>query len=364
MFFSVTLQPDPRFPHQHPVNQFWFNCDSGWQKQGSSFSKGYQDNFCQVNLDADRAWLAHNEFRTFPLWYEPGCMTNLPRGDLQQAWANITVSMDSSGEITVKKHQLDLTVPTRTLTQDQAVSEIKTILDLKAQEFQALSPQNVKFYCSGGCDTMLLYVLARAHGLDFELLTDGHYESDGFTRTNQHTLDQFWAYKQIHHWTEPTWLATGSCGDEYFLRGPAAIALITAWYDIDFAEVLKANPEAYHFHYFNKYPEVWAIAWQDRHNVRRTLPMRAALNHKVLNNLANDHQHWHLGNTLTWTPFHNLDIVKILLQLDITDLMGQFVDATISKQLISRYDARAVDYISTYKNVNSQENIKKLLENQ
>lgn len=360
----MTLQPDSRFPCQQQLNGFWFNSDPGWQQHSQSFYKGYQDNFCQVNLTADQAWLAHNEFRTFPLWYEPGCITNLPRGELQQAWANIDVSMDPTGQITINKKALNFTVPTGSLTRDQAVDQIKAILDRSAQEFKALSPQNLKFYSSGGCDTMLLYVLARAHDLDFELLTDSHYEPDSFTRANQHILDQFWAYKQIHHWTNPTWLATGSCGDEYFLRGPAVISLITAWYDIDFEQALKANPDAYHFHYFNKYHDLWAQGWRDRQATRQALPIRAALNHKILNNLANDHQHWHLGTTLTWTPFHNLDIVKILLRCEITDLMSQFLDGALSKQLIARYDPRAVDYISTYKNVNSQENIKKLLENQ
>ena len=363
MFFSVTLQPDSRFPCQQQIQSFWFNSDPGWQQHENSFYKGYQDNFCQVNFDANQVSVAHNEFRTFPLWYEPGCLTNLPRENLQQAWANIEVSMDSTGQITINKRVLNYSVPTETLTLDQAVDRIQAILDRSAQEFKALGPNNLKFYCSGGCDTMLLYVLGQAHGLDFELLTDTQYEQDSFTRTNQQTLDQFWAYKQIHHWTQPSWLATGSCGDEYFLRGPSAIAMITSWYDIDFEQVLQANPTAYHFYYFNKYQSLWADSWKDRQATKRTLPIRAALNHKILNNLANDHQHWHLGNTLTWTPFHNLDIVKILLQCNIDDLMGQFLDAAISKRLIARYDARALGWLSTYKNINSQENIKKLLEN-
>lgn len=368
MFFSVALEPDNKFPNQQQAGKFWFNSDNGWLQQihdqTVTFYKGYQDNFCQVTVAPDMVTLQHNEFRTFPLWYKFGCVTNLCGDGLEQAWANIELSMNSTGQVTVTKQRLNLDIADQPLEVWQAVDQIKAILDRTAQEFKQNNPQNVKFYVSGGCDTMLLYVMACAHNLDFELLTNSHYEFDSFTTVNQNRLKQFWAYKQIHHWLTPTWLATGSCGDEYFLRGPAAIAQITAWHDIDFQQELESNSQAYHYHYFKKYTALWSENWQDRARLKKLLPTRNALNQWVLNSLANDHQHWHLGHTLTWTPFHNLDIVKILLQLDITDLMGQFVDATISKQLIARYDTRAVDYISTYKNVNSQENIKKLLENQ
>jgi len=77
--------------------------------------------------------------------------------------------------------------------------------------------------------------------------------------------------------------------------------------------------------------------------------------------LINDHQHWHLGHTITWTPLMNIEIVKILLQCTLEDLLPQFLDAEISKILIARYDTSLLQAISQYKNYNSGENLKYLV---
>ena len=42
-----------------------------------------------------------------------------------------------------------------------------------------------------------------------------------------------------------------------------------------------------------------------------------------------DHQHWHLENTLTFTPFKDIEITKLILQLAPEDLIKHFKDAVI-----------------------------------
>lgn len=49
---------------------------------------------------------------------------------------------------------------------------------------------------------------------------------------------------------------------------------------------------------------------------------------------VNDYQHWHLGNTLTWTPLRDLEIYKMFLRLDVDSAISQIMDSTISLQLI------------------------------
>ena len=96
--------------------------------------------------------------------------------------------------------------------------------------------------------------------------------------------------------------------------------------------------------------------------VHHHLFQKSSLNNQVLNILANDYQHWHLGNTLTWTPYKDIKIVKILLQCPIDELIPQLLDGRLSKDLIIDYNPAIIDYLSEYKNHNARENLPKLHE--
>jgi hypothetical protein len=355
MFFSVGPDIDRRFPNNHQINNLWVNCDNGWQRTNNSFYKGYEDNYCQITVDFKDAIIEHSRLRSFPLFYQTGTVTNLD-STLTPAWTDDAVSINVSGKVTVTKIDIDLTVPSKTLTVDQAVQQIRQQLDATLTQV----PDDIKLFCSGGVDTLLLYAMLSAHH-PFELVVDEHYEPDEFTKTNQLTLSKFWGYQQIHHWTVPTWLATGSHGDEYFLRGPAAIAMLTAWHNINFGQLLADNPDCYHYKYFNRYPELWTDSWINRAQLQEQYPTVELLNRQVLNTLVNDHQHWHLGNTITWTPFKNIELVKILLQCNIADLLPQFLDGQITKTVIKQYSPELLEFVSKYKNYNSQEHLTKLV---
>jgi len=350
MFFSVSTSVDRRFPNNYQINNMWVNCDNGWQRTDNMFYKGYADNYCRITV-SDTAIIEHSSPRSFPIWYQPGIITNLDTLD-SQAWSDCSVSMDMLGNVTVIKLDIDLTIPTEILTIAQAQERIRHLLDEKVKQV----PGNIKLFCSGGVDTLLLYGMLNS----FELITDEHYEHDAFTNNNQELLQKFWAYKQIHHWTASAWLATGSHGDEYFLRGPAIIAVLTAWHDINFGQLLANNPDCYHYHHFNKYSELWKNSWDNRHKLKEEYPTMNLLHNQVLNILVNDYQHWHLGNTLTWTPFKDIDIARILLSCNINELIPQFLDARLSKDLIIDYNSNIIDYLSQYKNHNSKENLPKL----
>jgi hypothetical protein len=353
MFFTISTNIDTKFPNNHFIDKLWINLDNGWTRSGPTFFKGYQDNFCKIIVDSAGARIEHSVNRSFPLWCEHGLISNLNPATTQ-VWSDDTVRIDSLGRITLGKLDIDLTMPTEVLTVQQAVDRIGQILDSKINAV----PYGVKLFCSGGMDTLLLYSMLP----EFELVTEEHFDPDQFTDANKSSLQQFWSYNQIHHWTSPTWLATGSHGDEYFLRGPAAIGMLTAWHDINFGQLLSENPDCYHYHHFSKYSDLWSSSWGNRHQLRQAYPSIEDLNRQILNMLVNDYQHWHLGNTLTWTPFKDLAIAKILLQCPVQELIPQFLDAKISKDLIVAYNPQIVSYVSKYKNHNSSENIPKLVE--
>jgi hypothetical protein len=364
MFFSITGQQDNRFPNHQMVGRRWFNSDNGWQTSNNSFYKGYQDNFCRIVVADEQIKVEHNTYRSFPLWHDQHTVTNLPGSGLTPAWADDQVILQSNGTIEISKTQLDLTVPDKQLDTDQALLLITELLDAKVQHLKHSISTPIKLFCSGGLDTMLLYAMLNYHQVPYDLILDSWYEQDQFTSQNATALDQLWAYRQIHHWSTPTWLATGSCGDEYFLRGPAVLALVTAWNNIDFESLLQDHTDCYHHHYFAKYSSLWKENWQSRDQLRTKYASVADLNRQILNILVNDHQHWHLGNTATWTPFNDIEITRILLQCRTQDLLPQFLDGQLTKRLISHYDPSALGLISHYKNQNPQQNLKKALQNQ
>jgi hypothetical protein len=360
MFFSVGSSHDPRFPNNFQIGKLWINVDHGWQRNDSTFFKGYADNYCYITVDSQGLTFQHSQPRSFPLWHNHKDVTNLPCDVIKTSvWADDVITVDPQGCVQVNKSVLDLSVPQTQLSVDQALTQIRQQLDKSAHSLYKYRINNLKLFCSGGLDTFLLYALLTHHSIPFELLIDEHYEWDEFNLINNEVLQSFWSYQQIHHWHDPTWLATGSCGDEYFMRGPTVIAMLTAWHDINMIDVLNQNTQAYHYHYFNRYTDLWQSAWESRQSLQDECATREDLNQRILNNLVNDYQYWHLGNTITWTPFKNIDIAKILLQCNIRDLLPQFMDGSVTKQLIAYYKPQLLEFVSQYKNHNSQQHLEK-----
>ena len=359
MFFSIGSELDVRFPNNQKVGRLWVNHDHGWQQPAQDiFYKGYSENYCEIATHAQGIEINHNKHRSFPLWYSNNFVTNLPAQQfLKSAWIDEHVTINNHGRVTTSKISIELSVNPVPLSIDQAVQQIKKQLDTSVQQLNKCNPENLKLFCSGGIDTFLLYSMLCFHQVQFDLVQNEYFVVDLFTNTNQQVLESFWGYKQIHHWTTVTWLATGSCGDEYLLRGPAVIAMLTAWHNIDFRQLLNQSTDKYHYYHFGKYNKLWQDSWNARYQLREQYPTQELLNRQILNILLNDHQHWHLGKTITWTPFNNIEIVKILLRCNIDDLLLQFTDGSLSKQLIIDYAPHVLQFISTYKNYNNKEKL-------
>ena len=386
MFFSITQEPDLRFPNQCQVNHAWFNSDNGWTRLdsailGTVFYKGYCDtrsmaavvndfdhagaytgNYCVVQFTLDRIILRHSRNRSFELWYSDTCITNLPTEDVTtNIWASHEVHIDRDWQLTLTPVVTDRLPLPEKLTIDQAVEKIGQLLDQSVQKFFTHNDPDLRLYFSGGIDTLLLYSLLEHNQKPFTVVPYTFYEQDEFTTKNHDALSLLWNYQQIHHWNTPAWLATGSHGDEYFLRGPEIVAMLTAWHDINFLDIIKEYPESYHYTYYLKKPEIWEGYWNQRYHLREQYPTEELLHKQIINFLLNDYQYFHLGNTLTWTPYKDINIVRILLQCPITELIPQFLNADLNRRLIARTDKSLLTALSKHKNHNSNENVMMLL---
>jgi hypothetical protein len=164
-------------------------------------------------------------------------------------------------------------------------------------------------------------------GADFELIGYDHVDHDYFYRENSHLIKNFWGYSQIHHWQQPCVLTSGAPGDEFMLRSPTTANLFLLRNNTGIPYLLEKYPNCLHHPYFS----------QEKHTKLFESQQSAAQDASdwaLCNIVANDWQHWHLGNTLTWTPLRDLEIFKILLRLPLTHAIDQIMNSEFSCRLI------------------------------
>lgn len=360
MFFSATKQN----------NKWIFESDPGWHRYGDIWAKGYAcdctleqaaanydftqpcmmpGNFCLVKINQSTLQLGHNLHRSFPLWANDECVSNFqPIGE--PVWADKLLTVDSTG----MQHQ-QINMPkslTESLTLDQVTDKILDRVFDHARRFLKHNQLPINIFRSGGLDTTFLYALVTHLGVDFTEPKEPIVESNPWLEQHQLELRPFWGYQQIHHWNTPNILLSGSHGDEYFLRGPNVISMIMAWHDIDFVKILDQNPDAYHHWYFSKPKnlELFVSGFQERSVLKKQYPTWTTLCDQIINILSNDHQHWHLGETLTWTPQKDLDIARWALCLPIEDLIQNSLHGSLTRNCIRRIFPEALDSVTMHKN--------------
>jgi hypothetical protein len=171
-----------------------------------------------------------------------------------------------------------------------------------------------------------------------------HIDYDHFWKSNSHHLEKFWGYNQIHHWNEPTVLASGAPGDEFMLRSPTTASMYLQFHQLNIPDLLQANPNCLHRDYFSQVKNLNAI--QKPYAVARQEHMVW----DVCNILVNDWQHWHIGNTLTWTLLRDIEVLKLLLRIPVESAIGQIINSNLSAELIERNIPGATAWISDQKN--------------
>ena len=389
MFFSInTLDNDNRFPNNYIHNGFYISIDEGWKYKYLSdtviFYKGYCDtdnleniilefltdktprfsgNFCIIVVEPNSVTVTHDLNRSFPLFvYQKNTITNLPYSNLEMQRVFGDRYLSLTRDLIVEHYfNWNLINVESTITLDTFLE--KTINILKNKTTSLTDKNNIKIFLTGGVDTMLCYALLEKFLGDknFELISYEHIDYDNFLYTNMSNINSsFWGYSQIHHWKEPTILASGAFGDEYFMRGPSTAALWAAWHNVDMLHLLETKASGYHTDYFlrDKNKKIFREYWNERYSIREQYSSKSDLNEQILNMLNNDHQQWHLGNTLTWTPLKEPAITKMILELPKNDIIDQLLYAKLNFELISLLNRNLLNYISGCKNQNTFEKIK------
>lgn len=383
MFFSIAQQHKTNFSHFYKLGEFHISTDAGWNifrvGQYQCVYKGYVDtntiisamdqiihqtdpellgNFCVFVYNSDTGILAikSDKYRGFPIYIKSGNeVTNLVASG-HIAWTDSLIEINPDMTINETKFDVIGEIDTSYITVDEVVEKINTILVNKTKNFLSTNVLPIKSHLSGGVDSLLVYSYLQRYTDNYEMVKCAYIDYDEFWLKNSGTLKNFWGYSQIHHWNKPCVLTSGAPGDEFMLRSPVTIDLFLKLQERNMIALLD-QPRwqgCLHYTYFNR-PKHYAIFADNS-----PLPIwdRKEMIWHLCNILVNDWQHWHIGNTLTWTPLRDLEITKLLLRLPVDNALGQIMNSDISCRLIEQNKSGLRSVISDQKNSgNSMKNL-------
>jgi len=373
MFFEISKIKNQNYPNNYQLkNDIIFNCDLGWQrieyKHYVIFFKGYRldsiedeefyesmlhdptprfhGNFFCVIAD-DTITITNDKHRGSPLQYvQNQKITNLEQ-DLTPAWSNKYLTVDPLLTVT-EKHFSPYTCSYDEIDYDSALDQVDKILCDSFETFLSQNNKPLKVFLSGGIDTLTMYSYINKFTKNYELVDYEYKKFTHFYRKNWDTkITKYWGYNQIHSWGDvPTVLLTGGCGDEFFLRGPAMLSVLAEHHGIDTLALVEKNTQCYHSHYLSKE--------KNRHYFSTKKPFDTSSKKNtvayIMNNLINDHQHWHIDETICFTPFKNIAIPGIILNLPKQNVIEQLLEAQFNKDLIIRNNPDDLRLLSTSKN--------------
>jgi hypothetical protein len=375
MFFSISQQPETNFSHCYQLGNFYINTDAGWNQitvqQYQIVYKGYSDlysikdavliavnesepellgNFCAIVFEpaSNSIKIKTDKYRSFPIFINSGAnVTNLIQA-AHTAWTDSLVEIHS--DITVSETKFDVigSIDTEFISVEEAVKEIDLILAEKTHSFLSHNQLPVNVFLSGGIDSLLVYSYLQRFTDQYRLIKAQHVDYDEFWLKNSNAIGKFWGYKQIHHWHDPCVLTSGAPGDELMLRSPVTVNLFLKAQNYDMAKLLEQDrwKKCLHYTYFSqsKHQEIF------QNQSPPTTWSRHDMLWNLCNILVNDWQHWHIGNTLTWTPLRDLRIIKLLLRLPVEQALGQIMNSDISRSLIENNYPGLSKCISDQKN--------------
>lgn len=356
MFFNIGHTHLENYPCHWQLGRFSVSTDQGWTHTtlgtAEILYKGYADadsldrlleqilfqtepkltgNFCAFVAINDTLQICTDRYRGFPIYVGNGVNNLVPTN--HTAWTDSLITLHVDLTVTENKFDVIGKIETTPLTVDEVLHKVADIIDKKTAAFVKHNQLPVRAFLSGGVDSMLVYSFLCKHSNKFELVDYSHVDYDYFWLKNSGSIEKYWGYTQIHHWKNPCVLTSGAPGDEFMLRSPTTADLFLKHHNISIIDLL-ADPvwaNCLHRDYFSR--EKHIDIFNSQHEQQQSLEQ---LHWALCNIVVNDWQHWHLGNTLTWTPLRDLEIFKLMLRLPIDAIIGQVMNSDFSVRLIEK----------------------------
>lgn len=364
MFFEISQNLPPTWPYRWIMGSWHIGTDAGWahwqNRRFECIYKGYAEsqplttvvervcmqehpgllgNFCVLVWDRQLNLLSikTDKYRSFPIYIQDEVsVTNLFVRQ-HTAWSDSLVTIDHG--LRTAETKFDIIGDTAAAEND--IDWIHHRLQSRIQDFANHNTLPIRVFLSGGVDTLLIYSYLVALDINCEIVNGLHFEFDEFWLGHSGEIKKFWAYSQLHHWRDPCVLVSGAPGDEFMLRSPTTANLWLQNHGTNIPAELANRPDCLHHAYFSqpKHLELFRQQCDQRLD-----------NQGLCNIVVNDWQHWHLGNTTTWTPLRDLEIFKVIINLPCEQVVSQIFNSDISRTLIERNVPGLSRCISNQKN--------------
>jgi hypothetical protein len=353
MFFNIGLTRNDRFPVHLEHKGLYIDLDTGWTITDSTIHKGLSENQCTFKLVDSGIEIEMGTKRAFPVYYNDSNVSNLI--DYEKKYTTNSDLSLINNSITLLKTPHSTEFKNLNLNDSELFDCLYEYIDNKIKNFDTELP--IKIFPTGGIDISLLISFILKHNKKYELLTYEHKDMDYFICHNRSLIGNNWAYRDIHYWKEPSMLLSGTHGDEMMLRLPQHAYVLGKLNGENILDTLRNNHNLYHSHYYlrskqqKSYDEIDSLNLND-----------SQAKDFILGRNSFDYQHWHLGETLTWTPLNDLEITNIMLNFSYDFLRQQFLDAGISKKLIERNNPEHLKLVSKQKNIDHFNHLHKIFE--
>lgn len=374
MFFSISKNVDISFPNQTTFGNLIVNHDNGWNLQKDFIYKGFSDQgildlkdaadienyknkkgtFCILFFKDESIEVITGKKQKFPIFidYEHHVASNL-----------YETKTTSHNGVTISEHQIKvdsdmpLVFTPKKITDDVIIEKINLALESSLTSFRHDHP--FKLFVTGGFDTLLIAAYVLKNKIPYELVYGEHGEMDHFTCYHRNRiLKSFWAYRTIQHWKTPEILLTGAHGDEMLLRDATQAFLFLKHHGEDLLSVIAHDKNLYQSIHYSK--KECLETYDTLENV--TFDSEQDLKSWMLNTFARDYQHWHLGNTIFFTIFDDLDLLDLSLNLSYEKIRAQLLDGEICRTLIEMNRPGLLKLLSNNKNHNYFEKLSDLYE--
>jgi len=383
MFFELSKSSQKKFP-QHFIlpNKLVLNTDEGWKKIVLNdyviILKGYSNNydletlasklttnertsikgnFCAFVCTDDSVKILHDRDRGFPIWIGERSITNLIEQS-EPVWEDCTLTVDSMMNVD-KKWTSPYAFKRKEISDQSIIDNIHNLLNESFENFLSHNTLPLKMYLSGGIDTLLAWTYLDNFTKNYEIVDYEYIKNTYFYITNKKIIQKHQLYNQIHLWDHPCVLVTGSCGDEYFMRGPHTAGQILKYHGYNLIENISESD--YMWYFLNRESSKQGVL-NGIDSVKEDQSLESVYEDVFARN-KNDFQHWHLDNTLTFTPFKDTSITELVLQSSTEQLISQAKNASIQKELIRKIDNRKLKFLTKWKNYYDVDNMTSLWTN-
>lgn len=351
MLFNVSKDPDNLLDEAFKFGEYTLYLDEGWHKTSNrfqvTFRKGYSlesiiseatpgedGNFCVItyHYGSDTLTIEHDSCRGFPIFcYENG-INNLYKGTELQTYESQKVWIHNGIVSSDYAPALYPTTAPREMEYEELLEIACAVLEY---DYRCYLQNNEDFVLppSDGIDTLTVMAVTHKDGVTSKL-------TPATTPRAKHMQTFFWGYNQLNDVNGM--IGTGFCGDEFLMRNPLYANWFLGFHGIDLGKEYAKVPGTY-MEGFIKHRYLSKL-------ITAIYESEAVMMYNILNRVLNDHQMWHLDNTIAYTPFKNKFLAELMMSLKPEDAFFQATDGKLQRDIIRNFLPGITPQMSQHKN--------------